>query len=581
MLGLFSLLLNPARLIRQVQLGSGRVLLLGTYRDVELSRQHPLAETLGDLTRERLFQRVLLRGLSQEDVARFIEVTTGAAPPAGLAQAVYAHTEGNPLFVTEVVRLLVQEGGLVGTGTKSPQPPFAKGRLDRIPPFDKGGPGGISSTGVGGISGAWEVRIPEGVREVIGRRLNRLSQRCNQTLTTAAVLGREFSLAQLKPLIEDTTEDRLLEVLEEALAARVIEELPRSVGRYQFSHALIQETLAGELSTTRKVRLHARIAQALETLYGNTAEAHAAELARHFAEAESVLGAEKLVKYSLLAGEKALSSYAWEEALAHFQRGLTAKGAPLEGTEPAKDGEEAALLFGLGRAHLVTLERRQSQEGVDILSRAFDFYESIGDVNQAVAVAEYPLPSTTIGRTGVAPFVPRALKLVPPDSLSAGRLLSTYGRELGRLDNNYDSAQEAFARSLVIAQRNQDRSLEVRTLADSADVEMFQLHMSEAISRAEQAVEIAQGLEEQSAVQLAHLVLARALELVGESVKAQPHASAVLELAAKLRDRSRREQAFRVRISLSGHLGDWEGVRTLSEQALNMSPMNVVPSPSG
>ena len=85
---------------------------------------------------------------------------------------------------------------------------------------------------------SWTVRIPEGVREVIGRRLNRLSQRCNETLTTASVIGREFELRQLAPLVEDMSEDRLLEVLEEALASRVIEELPRSVGRYQFTHAL-------------------------------------------------------------------------------------------------------------------------------------------------------------------------------------------------------------------------------------------------------------------------------------------------------------------------------------------------------
>ncbi len=87
------------------ELGGGRLLLVGTYRDVELTRQHPLAETLGELTRERLFQRVLLRGLTQEDVARFIEVTSGFTPPGRLVSAVHTQTEGNPLFITEVVRL--------------------------------------------------------------------------------------------------------------------------------------------------------------------------------------------------------------------------------------------------------------------------------------------------------------------------------------------------------------------------------------------------------------------------------------------------------------------------------------------
>ena len=92
------------------ELGGARLLIVGTYRDMELSRQHPLAEALGELTRERLFQRVLLRGLTQEDVGRFIEMTSGNTAPRGLVEAVHTQTEGNPLFVTEVVRLLVQEG---------------------------------------------------------------------------------------------------------------------------------------------------------------------------------------------------------------------------------------------------------------------------------------------------------------------------------------------------------------------------------------------------------------------------------------------------------------------------------------
>jgi len=104
---------QPSLLLLQFvarELGGARLLLLGTYRDVELSRQHPLAEALGELTRERLFQRVILRGLSEHDVGRFIEMAAGVAPPPALVTSVYTQTEGNPLFVTEVVRLLVQEG---------------------------------------------------------------------------------------------------------------------------------------------------------------------------------------------------------------------------------------------------------------------------------------------------------------------------------------------------------------------------------------------------------------------------------------------------------------------------------------
>jgi predicted ATPase len=94
------------------ELAGARLLIVGTYRDMELNRRHPLSEALGDLSRERLFDRVLLRGLSHDDVGRFIEVTSGISPPTGLVDAVHTQTEGNPLFVTEVVILLVQEGEL-------------------------------------------------------------------------------------------------------------------------------------------------------------------------------------------------------------------------------------------------------------------------------------------------------------------------------------------------------------------------------------------------------------------------------------------------------------------------------------
>ena len=204
------------------ELGGARLLIVGTYRDMELSRQHPLAEALGELNRERLFQRVLLRGLTQEDVGRFIEMTSGNSAPRGLVEAVHTQTEGNPLFVTEVVRLLVQEGEL---------------SADQVRETD-----------------SWTIRIPEGVREVIGRRLNRLSQRCNEALTVASLVGREFTLSEIIPLVEEVSEDRLFEILEEALASRVIDELPQSVGRYQFTHALIQETTTRSAPSSRRVR---------------------------------------------------------------------------------------------------------------------------------------------------------------------------------------------------------------------------------------------------------------------------------------------------------------------------------------
>ncbi len=120
-------------------------------------------------------------------------------------------------------------------------------------------------------------------------------------LAVAAVIGREFELDQLSHVIDDSSTEELLEVLEEARAGKVIEELPNEVGRYQFAHSLVQHILVEELSTTRRVRLHANIAEALEALWGDEVENHAAALAHHFSESAMETGAQKSRRYSQLA----------------------------------------------------------------------------------------------------------------------------------------------------------------------------------------------------------------------------------------------------------------------------------------
>ena len=537
---------QPSLLLLQFvarELGGARLLLIGTYRDMELSRQHPLAEALGELNRERLFQRVLLRGLTQEDVGHFIEMTSGNSAPRGLVEAVHSQTEGNPLFVTEVVRLLVQEGELSAEKARE--------------------------------TDSWTIRIPEGVREVIGRRLNRLSQRCNEALTVASILGREFTMSQLRPLVEEVTEDRLFEILEEALAARIIEELPQSVGRYQFTHALIQETLSSELTLTRKVRLHAQIAETLEDLYGDDAESHAAELAHHFAQAEAVAGTEKLVRYSLLAGERALASSAYEDALAHFGRGLAARGIALSGTVAAPDEEAAALLFGQGRAQSLTGSGHQLVEAFATLSRAFEYYFESGDVAQAVAAAEFQIAPTAHRIQGAAELIARALTLVPADSHEAGRLLSRYGGILGTAEGDYEGAQLALSRAIAIARREGDVALEMQTLAYASAVGAVHLHWQESVNNGLRAIELATGDENTVSDYVSRVWTALSLLAMGELDAARLH-------ALFLRDRAERRGTPRPTVGfslmlntlLSGLEGDWTAAREYSNRGLDVSPLH-------
>ena len=526
------------------ELAGARLLLIGTYRDMELSRQHPLAETLGELTRERLFQRISLRGLTQEDVSRFIEATSGIIPPQGLVESVYQQTEGNPLFVTEVVRLLVQEGD-------------------------------FSSERAAG-SGSWEVRIPEGVREVIGRRLNRLSQRCNETLTIASVIGREFESRQLVQLVEEVSEDRLLETLEEALSARVIEELLEAVGRYQFTHALIQETLSAELSITRRVRLHAQIAQTLEELYGEEAEAHAAELAHHLAQAETVLGSKKLMRYSLLAGERALAVYGYEEALGHFQRALAAKGDSVE-SQRAADAETAAILFGIGQAQLATLPVHQWGDAVANMRRAFDFYAESGDVARAVAVAVATYPNFVRGgqQAAATELIPRALKLVPADSREAAYLLSRYAGVLGLGQGDYEGAQKAVGQALEIARREADTDLEMATLAIASMVEVSHLRFQEAVDRSLEAIAL-EPVDDLGYQGQARYWGGVAQGAMGNLDEARLSLEACLRLWEKVRNRNRMAIGLGIRGALSMFEGDWESARGFVERGLSLMPQETV-----
>jgi DNA-binding CsgD family transcriptional regulator len=532
--------------LSQELIGS-RILLIGTYRDVDLSRRHPLSQILGELTKDRLFQRVLLRGLDQEDVGRFMELASGITPPHELVEVVHQQTEGNPLFVTEVVRLLVQEGSLASEYDQERQ--------------------------------NWSMRIPQSVREVIGRRLDRLSARCNQVLTIASVIGREFSFQQLEHLMDDPSAgsgqgmsgDRLLEVLEEALAARVVEELPQSVGCYQFCHTMVQQTLLEELSTTRKARLHARIAEVLEDLYGNQAEAHAAEIIYHLTESATVTGTSKLVHYSSVAGERALKAYAWEEALVYFQQALVAK----EGQ--AIDSETAWLLFGLGLAQAATAEGVSLQEAVNNLRRSFEYYAAAGEVECAVNVAEYSLPVLPGYRTGMAEVIARALDLVPSDSHAAGRLLANYVRVLVVEEGEYDAAQDAYNRALQIARREGDEALELRILASATAGDAQYLRLQGTLAKCLRGIELAHQAEDPRTEVDVRLSAGLGMWCMGDLTGLRQQAREALAPAERLRDHYWLTSALWINEVAASLQGRWTEAREFNQRCLLVSPGDLWP----
>ena len=294
------------------EMADARLVVIGTYRDAEVQRPHPLFQTLGELARVPGCRRFTLAGLGRPDVARYIELTATCLPSAALVDVVTRGTEGNPFFMGEVVRLLAAEG-----------------RFEQ--------PGQTAAA----------VPVPAAVREVIGRRLDRLSAESNRVLATAAVVGREFEVEVLARVAE-LPRERLLELLEEPLATGIITEVPRTRGRYGFAHALIRETLYQEFDPTRRAGLHRRIGEALEALSSGMPESRLAELAYHFFEAAEPGRANEALAFASRAGDRAMSLLAYEEAASQYDRALQA----LELGRAGDQEQRCTLLLALGEAEL-------------------------------------------------------------------------------------------------------------------------------------------------------------------------------------------------------------------------------------
>jgi class 3 adenylate cyclase len=288
-----------------------RLLVLATYRDTELGRNHALAGVMADVRRLPGVEQLAVAGLSVAEVAELVSQRAGHGldeDDRRLAQSLHAETEGNPFFVGEVLRHLVETGTMRRHG-------------DRWVVADSA-----------------IVAVPEGVRDVVGRRLGRLSAQANDMLSVAAVVGRDFDVELLATLREDS-EESLLDALDEAVQAGLVQE--NGADRYRFAHELVRTTLFEELSATRRRRLHRRVGEAIEKLRPDDVVG----LAYHFSLAgPDSDGMSRALRYGLAAAEQALQARALGDAEARFRQVLGLLDDPATLKAPAR----IAALCGLG-----------------------------------------------------------------------------------------------------------------------------------------------------------------------------------------------------------------------------------------
>lgn len=324
-----------------------RLLLIASYRDVEVSPGHPLSSTVSGLARSASTHRIHLQGLSDEEILEWIGAVSGQASDAAsaaLARALAEETEGNPFFVKEILQHLVETGAIA----------FHEGRWTS------------SASSIG------ELGIPDTVIEVINRRLRRLSEDCQQLLAAAAIVGRQFSLDVLQK-IRSSSPELVLGKLDEAIGARIVVELPARPGHYRFVHSLFAEALVASLPSNQRMELHREAGAALEAISGSEPGPHLAQVARHFFESAPLLEAGVAAEHSVRAGEWAMDRSAPEEAERHYQNALKVSNGGSSAATARLD-----TLLRLAEAQLVF----RPEAALETASEAVQLARSSGDAER-------------------------------------------------------------------------------------------------------------------------------------------------------------------------------------------------------
>ncbi len=473
-------------------LTDSRLLLIGTYRDVELGRHHPLSRVLGELSGTSAASRVGLHGLSEEDVRRYIEMTAGAEPAAELVRAVHDQTEGNPFFLAEVVRLLASEGTL-------------------------------------DAAGAGSLAIPQGVRDVIGRRLDRLSEEANGALTVGAAIGRNFD-SEVIARVKDTDLAALEKALADGVSAQLLTEF--SPGRFRFSHALVRETLYEELSAAQRTAVHLRIAETLERLYASDPERlqrRLAEVAHHYLEGAAGGEAEKAVDYAVRAARSATSQLGHEEAAELYERAI-------ETLELCERDElrHCELLVALGEAQNRAGKLGEARKTFD---RAADAATEIDSTELLVRAAFGMGYASEVGSLDarVVEVLRSALDRVGEgDSVERARLLSWLAQEYLWIDAE-GKARPMFEETIEMARRLEDDRTLAFTLSRGAFTELDPEAPGHIIESQTEVIELARKVGDRELELRAHVLRLAGHLALGDIRAVDRDLEAYARLAADLR----------------------------------------------
>jgi hypothetical protein len=275
------------------RVGQLPVVIIGTYRCGYSENNPALVRTLEELIRMGI-RPLKLGGLSKDATAQLLRgLSRRQAVPESLVSLIFEESQGYPFFVEEVYRHLIEEGKV----------------------FDEAGQFRTD------IEIA-ENDVPDNVRLIVGRRLERLDENEKRALTAAAVIGRSFSFKLLTTIWEIDV-DELLTIVEKAQQMGIIVASSHGPERpFTFTHELVRQTLLAGISAPRLQQLHARAANAIERLEPDAIDERAGEIADHLLKAGSFADRQRLVRWPALEGKVAFEAGAFEEARRNFQSAL-------------------------------------------------------------------------------------------------------------------------------------------------------------------------------------------------------------------------------------------------------------------
>lgn len=411
------LLAHLAREVRHL-----RILVVVTLREHTGAPDLVVDETLAELSRQFPGERMLLEGLTQDEIATLVGHLTAATPASGLVDTIQLRSEGNPFFIKEIVSLLDAD------------------------PDDGSEPGQVA-----GVAN-WATRVPPGVRDVILGRLRRCSESGQQMLRGAAVLGREFRMAMLARLI-DRDPVELAEAIAEGCAAGFLREDPADPDLFRFSHGLLHETIYDSATAAQRKRLHRRAGEALESGRGTPSVTSPTEVALHFLRAGDDAALGKAIEYASRAAEHATGVHAHDEASKLYGMALDA----LERMSAPNEGTRCELLISLGAAQLGA--RVGDPRARESLLRAAEIARQIGEPLQLARAA---LEVSAIGMQSgprdeeITRILEAALEAIGPaqDALRA-RLAANLAFQLGSFEHR-DRSLALCEEAVALARKSDD-----------------------------------------------------------------------------------------------------------------------------